>query len=182
MSLIGGTKKEVARQCFEVFFKRNIRLKSFDREAAEDAIVKPVKEAYKNWHLNSGLDETYRVIPDAHLSDVLSLAIHKQILVSGGEDRTIKLWNLETAEKQQPHILRGHAGSIWCVAISPDGRKIASASGDYTVKIWDLKTGQMLETLTGHLGEVRTVAFSPDGQMLASAGDDWEIKLWQLDD
>nr|MDJ0596762.1 caspase family protein [Pleurocapsa sp. MO_226.B13] len=136
----------------------------------------------KIWHLNSGLDETYRVIPYAHLSDVLSLAIHKQILVSGGEDRTIKLWNLETAEKQQPHILRGHAGRIWSVAISPDGRKIASASGDYTVKIWDIKTGQMLETLTGHLGEVRTVAFSPDSQMLASAGDDWEIKLWQLDD
>ena len=136
----------------------------------------------KIWHLNSGLDETYRVIPYAHLSDVLSLAIHKQILVSGGEDRTIKLWNLETAEKQQPHILRGHAGSIWSVAISPDGTKIASGSGDYTVKIWDIKTGKILETLTGHLGEVRTVAFSPDGQMLASAGDDWEVKLWQLDD
>ena len=104
------------------------------------------------------------------------------LFARGGEDRTIKLWNLETAEKQQPHILKGHAGSIWSIAISPDGSKIASASGDYTIKIWDIKTGQMLETLTGHLGEVRTVAFSPDGQMLASAGDDWEVKLWQLDD
>jgi WD40 repeat protein len=134
----------------------------------------------KIWNLDRGLNEPYPVIPTAHDSDVLSLAIHKQALVSGGEDRTIKLWNLDTGENQ--HQLKGHAGSIWSVAISSDGTKIASASSDYTVKIWNIQTGEMLETLTGHLGEVRTVAFSPDGQMIASAGDDWEIKLWQLDD
>ena len=135
----------------------------------------------KIWYLSPKLDQPEHIISYAHLSDVLSLAIHGQTLVSGGEDRTIKLWSLATAQKQQPHILKGHAGSVWSVAISPDGTKIASASGDYTVKIWDIQTGKILETLTGHLGEVRTVTFSPDSRMLASGGDDWEVKLWQLD-
>jgi WD40 repeat protein len=135
----------------------------------------------KIWHLDRGLERPKNDLNNAHMSDILTLAIRDRILISGGEDRTIKLWNLDTAEKQQPiQILEGHGGSIWCVEISPDGTKIASASADYTVKIWDLQTGNILETLTGHLGEVRTVSFSPDSQMLASAGDDWKIKLWQL--
>ena len=66
------------------------------------------------------------------------------------------------------------------MAISLYGTKIASASGDYTVKLWDFSTGKLLETFLGHLGDVRTVAFSHYGKILASAGDDWEIKLWEL--
>ena len=65
------------------------------------------------------------------------------------------------------------------MAVSPDGSKIASASADFTVKLWDIQTGDLLQTF-GHLGEVRTVAFSPDGKLLASGGDDLEIKLSQI--
>lgn len=134
----------------------------------------------KIWSLEKGLQDPL-VIPNAHMSDVLSLAIRDRILISGSKDRTIKRWNLETGEEMRsPHILKGHAGSIWDLAISPDGTKIASASGDFTVKLWSMETGKLLETLTGHTGEVRTVAFSSNSEMLASAGDDWEIKLWQL--
>jgi WD40 repeat protein len=64
--------------------------------------------------------------------------------------------------------------------VSPDGSKIASASADFTVKLWDSQTGELLQAFTGHLGEVRTVAFSPDGKLLASGGDDLEIRLWQV--
>ena len=87
---------------------------------------------------------------------------------------------METGEEKRSHFPNGHAGSIWDLAICPDGTKLASASGDFTVKLWEIETGKLIETLTGHLGEVRTVAFSPNGQILASAGDDWEIKLWQI--
>jgi WD40 repeat protein len=68
------------------------------------------------------------------------------------------------------------------VAISPDGTKLASASADFTVKLWNIETGNLLQTFTGHLGEVRTVAFSLDGKLLASGSDDLEIKLWNLAD
>lgn len=92
----------------------------------------------------------------------------------------IKIWNLANKPTQPAKILSGHSGSVLAVAISPDGSRIASASADYTVKIWNLNTGELLETLAGHSGEVKTVAFGDQGKILASAGNDWEIKLWQL--
>lgn len=66
------------------------------------------------------------------------------------------------------------------MAVSPDGTKLASASADFTVKLWNIETGDVLHTFTGHLGEVRSVTFRPNENLLASGGDDLEIKLWQL--
>jgi hypothetical protein len=64
------------------------------------------------------------------------------------------------------------------VAFSPDGRRLASASYDGTVKLWDADTGQEVLTLRGHSGRVTSVAFSPDGRRLASANDDGTVMLW----
>lgn len=75
---------------------------------------------------------------------------------------------------------QGHQGPVFGVAFSPDGRKIATASQDGTVRIWDTKTGQTVRTLTGHGGPVWTVIFSPDGRWVASAGYDNSIRLWDL--
>jgi tetratricopeptide (TPR) repeat protein len=65
------------------------------------------------------------------------------------------------------------------VAFSPDGQRLASASQDQTVKIWESATGKELVALKGHAGEVTSVAFSPDGQRLASANQDGSIHLWE---
>jgi hypothetical protein len=64
------------------------------------------------------------------------------------------------------------------VAYSPDGRRLASAGYDRTVKVWDAATGQNLLTLKGHTGEVSDVAYSPDGRRLASASRDGTVKMW----
>lgn len=67
---------------------------------------------------------------------------------------------LRAYERSPKHILEGHAGQVWCVAVSPDDATIANASADFTVKLWNIQLGKLLQTLTGHLGEVRTVKFS----------------------
>ncbi|MCL5875413.1 MAG: WD40 repeat domain-containing protein, partial [Candidatus Dependentiae bacterium] len=76
--------------------------------------------------------------------------------------------------------LTGHADPIESVAWSPDGTKIASGSGDYTVRIWDANNGNELRTLTGHTNEVFSVAWSPDGTKIASGSWDQTIRIWDV--
>ncbi len=85
---------------------------------------------------------------------------------------------LKVAEKNR---LQGHEGSVISVSYSPDGQTLASGSLDKTVKLWEVGTGKLLQTLKGHEGSVRSVSYSPDGQTLASGSEDKTVKLWHLD-
>jgi WD40 repeat protein len=74
--------------------------------------------------------------------------------------------------------LEGHSDAVEAVAFSQDGKLLASASWDRTVKLWDPATGAALQTLAGHADAVNTVAFSQDGKLLASASRDNTVRLW----
>lgn len=115
-----------------------------------------------------------------HNGKVTTIAISKDCkrLVSGSEDKTIKIWNLQTGHLVK--TLEGHIGKINCLAISPDNHIIASASNDKTVKIWDLKRGTLLRTLEGHSKVVRAVTISPDSKTIISGSWDNTIKVWGI--
>src|SRR5262249_38443346 len=74
----------------------------------------------------------------------------------------------------------GHSEKINACVFSPDGRRLASASKDRTVRVWEVATGACVAELSGHTDEVFTAAFHPDGQRLAAAGPDPAIFLWDL--
>jgi WD40 repeat protein len=76
--------------------------------------------------------------------------------------------------------LTGHSEPVISVTISPDGKTLASGSLDKTVKIWDIKSGELRRTLQGHSEPVRSVTISPDGKTLASGSQDKTIKIWDI--
>jgi WD40 repeat protein len=95
------------------------------------------------------------------------------------------MWDLEQAlaapSEQAPFTVAQHNNSIVKLAFSPDGTRLATASGDGTAKIWDaVNGGDALLTLSGHAGWVSSVAFSPDGKRLATASTDGTAKVWDV--
>ncbi|MEW6499013.1 MAG: WD40 repeat domain-containing protein, partial [Cyanobacteriota bacterium] len=76
--------------------------------------------------------------------------------------------------------LEGHNKGVISVSYSPDGKTLASASDDNTIKVWNLATGKEIATLQGHREAVISVNYSPDGKTLASASWDNTIKVWNL--
>ena len=74
--------------------------------------------------------------------------------------------------------LKGHQGDVYFARFSPDGKTLATASKDKTVRIWDSQTRTTRLILEGHGDEVNWVSFSPDGRMIATASDDQRVKLW----
>jgi WD40 repeat protein len=80
---------------------------------------------------------------------------------------------------KERNTLNGHNGIIYSVSFSPDGRRLATASDDSTVKLWDIN-GKLLRTFKGHTGIIYGVSFSPNGRLVASASNDNTVKIWDI--
>lgn len=91
-------------------------------------------------------------------------------------------WYYLTRLCQSPYLrLRGHTSVVTQVIFSPDGKKLATASLDQTIKLWDHATGQELATLRGHQRPLRYITFSSDGKLLASASAAGDIRIWDVE-
>ncbi len=127
-------------------------------------------------------------------------ALHAWAAVSLNEDpeRTLTLglyaWNkqhamvpgleelLHTALLQPLSRLTlvGHQDPVWSIAWSPDGTRLATASEDKTVQLWEATQGRKLQTLTGHQAGILSIVWSPDGSKLATASEDKTAKVWDV--
>ncbi len=116
-----------------------------------------------------------------HHAQIVNLTVSPRgdWLASGGDDRTVALWDLGAVdERPEP---AGHAGAVASVAFAPDGRQLISGGWDGTARVWELASGRQLAVLDGHAGKVHDAAIGPGGVLAATAGTDRTVRLWDLD-
>src|SRR5260370_255105 len=96
---------------------------------------------------------------------------------TGGEDARIAIWN--PGERMPRTVLEGHQAPVVALAVSGDGRFLASASWDHTARLWPVGGGAP-RLLAGHSQNVNGVAFTPDGRAVVTAGYDATLRIWPL--
>lgn len=136
--------------------------------------------------LRTALPQHFSYILKEHENAVNSVAISPDgtRLVSGSDDKTVRLWDLEDFDGKPEKLPKGHIDRVWSVTFSPDGKMIASGSEDETVRWWILTDqGVMPQApLKSHNGAVYSVDISPDSTILASGSHDKTVRLWNLKD
>jgi RNA polymerase sigma factor (sigma-70 family) len=111
----------------------------------------------------------------AHGAEVLALAVSSDGRVATvGTGSEVRIWKADGTPAARCAFPGGGAAG----AFSPDGKTLAAAGYDGSVRVWDTATGIVRHTLTGHGESALAVAFSPDGKVLATAGEDGRLRLW----
>ena len=113
---------------------------------------------------------------EGHTGPVLALAVHGDVVVSGGADRTIRVWKSGKLLRS----INNHWDAVHALAFSPDGKYLASGSADRTVRIWQPEIGRLVRIVRGHEGTVLDLVWT--GRNVVSASSDGKVRLIAPDD
>ncbi|HHP7232103.1 MAG TPA: caspase family protein [Xenococcaceae cyanobacterium] len=174
----------------EIYSENGILQQSLDGHngGVLDIEFKPQTNQNSYTIASTGIDKTVRLWqifspPSLEAGGIYSIAIspaNPDIFATAGFDGKIRLWLQNQADNSQELIstLAGHKTSITYLQYSPNGKILASASSDNTIKLWDTEKGNLITTLVGHQAGVNSISFSQDGTSLISGSEDRTVKIW----
>jgi U3 small nucleolar RNA-associated protein 13 len=168
-----------------------------DKDASGEWLVSGAKDhEARLWKLdfsdNSHPTFSCFALLKGHTSAVSAVALPRNVvgtpafIITASDDRFVKYWDLATGRTTTPftprslYTQKAHEKDINAIDVSPDDRLFATASQDRSIKLFNVKDGQVIATLKGHKRSVFSVKFSPKEGVLASGSFDNTIKLWSL--
>lgn len=145
-------------------------------DTANMCICKKVRD---QWGIQVVVDETCPVIGHSRTIQAAAFSPCGRKLATGGEDRSLVQWSVETGEELM-RIEYGHF--IFDIEYSRDGTLLASGGRNSSVVIWNAHTGTLIRTLRySHSSSLWSISFSPDCTHLASSGADQHVRIWEVD-
>jgi WD40 repeat protein/tRNA A-37 threonylcarbamoyl transferase component Bud32 len=160
-------------------------------ETSSDRIGDRFEWNYLRQAAGTGLRELVTYRSHTHALYDMTWSPDFRHIASTGADRTIHIWDAATGKTIQvlgrnpateSLLVRGQPGDENCVRFSPDGKQLATACEDGTVRLWDLERGTWAPLLPAFQREVLTLDISPDGRLIAAAGTDGCIRVWNRSD
>ncbi|KAJ1979963.1 hypothetical protein H4R35_001309 [Dimargaris xerosporica] len=142
--------------------------------------VKTLIQDYSSFVIPNSLKSTL-VGHRANIKCAIFVGPSEKYIASGSSDNDIRLW--DAVNNQCICVLKGHTSKVWDLCSSYSQTMLASASGDRTVKVWDIRDGSdcvCTATLTGHDGDVYSVDYHPRNPQIASCGYDKTIRLFDV--
>jgi F-box and WD-40 domain protein 1/11 len=153
----------------------------FDARKEENVIVSGGSDANLIvWKFSTG--EIVQKVTDAHIGSILHLQLDEKYLVTSGVDSLIKVWCRRRTPEQLlaplsfslSKVLRGHTAAVICIRLLGD--EVVSASGDYTIKVWNAETGDCLMSILAHDKGISCIDY--DGQRIISGGNDNSVRIF----